>query len=190
MSGKKGKKIDDLVSIFKVARAFSVLQKAELSARVGGPQTSWSPPPPPPPPPSNFIAGRPKAAFLFWLFSDRWCGVPLLSLFLWYVILKIGKNICKLLDKPVTICMGNSCSPDCCWWFVWWHLFVLSFFPGDVLDEILDRIETISEGFPSYSCLYSISEKKRSKLSRMVDRKLIEAPSIFISGRPQAELLF
>ena len=49
MSGKKGKKIDDLVSIFKVARAFSVLQKAELSARVGGPQTSWSPPPPPPP---------------------------------------------------------------------------------------------------------------------------------------------
>ena len=28
-------------------------------------------------PPSNFIAGRPKAALLFWLFSDLRCGVPL-----------------------------------------------------------------------------------------------------------------
>ena len=27
--------------------------------------------------PSNFIAGRPRAAFLFWLFSDFRCGVPL-----------------------------------------------------------------------------------------------------------------
>ena len=27
--------------------------------------------------PSNFIAGRPKAALLFWLFSDYRCGVPL-----------------------------------------------------------------------------------------------------------------
>ena len=26
---------------------------------------------------SNFIAGRPKAALLFWLFSDFRCGVPL-----------------------------------------------------------------------------------------------------------------
>ena len=29
--------------------------------------------------------------------------------------------------------------------------FVLSFFPLDVLDEILDLIESVSEGFPSYS---------------------------------------
>ena len=28
-------------------------------------------------PPSNFIAGRPKAALLFWLFSDFRFGVPL-----------------------------------------------------------------------------------------------------------------
>ena len=27
--------------------------------------------------PSNFITGRPKAALLFWLFSDFRCGVPL-----------------------------------------------------------------------------------------------------------------
>ena len=38
--------------------------------RVGRPQTSLSPP-------SNFIPGRPKAALLFWLFSDFRCGVPL-----------------------------------------------------------------------------------------------------------------
>ena len=30
--------------------------------------------------------------------------------------------------------------------------FVLSFFPRDVLDEIWDLIESVSEGFPTYSC--------------------------------------
>ena len=29
--------------------------------------------------------------------------------------------------------------------------FVLSFFPRDVLDEILNLIESVSEDFPSYS---------------------------------------
>ena len=29
--------------------------------------------------------------------------------------------------------------------------FVLSFFPRDVLDEIFNLIESVSEGFPSYS---------------------------------------
>ena len=28
---------------------------------------------------------------------------------------------------------------------------MLSFFPRDVLDEILDLIESVSEGFPTYS---------------------------------------
>ena len=32
--------------------------------------------------------------------------------------------------------------------------FVLSFFPRDVLDEIWDLIESVSEGFPTYSCNY------------------------------------
>ena len=32
---------------------------------------------PPPPPPSNFIAGRPKTALLFWFFGGFRCGVPL-----------------------------------------------------------------------------------------------------------------
>ena len=30
---------------------------------------------------------------------------------------------------------------------------MLSLFPRDVLDEILDLIESVSEGFPSYSCI-------------------------------------
>ena len=38
-------------------------------------------------------------------------------------IIKIGKNSCP---------------------------FVLSFFPRDVLDKILDLIESVSEGFPTY----------------------------------------
>ena len=29
--------------------------------------------------------------------------------------------------------------------------FVLSFFPRDILDEFLDLIESVSEGFPNYS---------------------------------------
>ena len=33
--------------------------------------------------------------------------------------------------------------------------FVLSFFPRDVLDEILNLIESVSEDFPSYSFMKS-----------------------------------
>ena len=33
--------------------------------------------------------------------------------------------------------------------------FVLSFFPRDVLDEILNLIESVSEDFPSYSCKFN-----------------------------------
>ena len=32
--------------------------------------------------------------------------------------------------------------------------FLLSFFPLDVLDEIWDLIESVSEGFLTYSCLH------------------------------------
>ena len=32
-----------------------------------------------------------------------------------------------------------------------WRLFVLSFFPLDALDEIWDVIESVSEGFLTYS---------------------------------------
>ena len=36
--------------------------------------------------------------------------------------------------------------------------FVLSFFPRDVLDEILNLIESVSEDFPSYSWLCEMSD--------------------------------
>ena len=51
--------------------------KAEIRARIGRPQTSWSSPHP-----SNFIAGRPKAALLFRFFGDFRCGVPLVIVIL------------------------------------------------------------------------------------------------------------
>ena len=38
--------------------------------------------------------------------------------------------------------------------------FVLSFFPRDVLDEILNLIESVSEDFPSYFYRYIYSQKK------------------------------
>ena len=38
--------------------------------------------------------------------------------------------------------------------------FVLSFFPRDVLDEILNLIESVSEDFPSYSQLSSRSHPR------------------------------
>ena len=40
--------------------------------------------------------------------------------------------------------------------------FVLSFFPRDVLDEILNLIGSVSEGFPSYSFMLSLSEDNQS----------------------------
>ena len=36
--------------------------------------------------------------------------------------------------------------------------FVLSFFPRDVLDEILNLIESVSEDFPSYFCRTAIPD--------------------------------
>ena len=44
--------------------------------------------------------------------------------------------------------------------------FVLSFFPRDVLDEILNLIESVSEDFPSYSW-YSWVLKEQSGLGTL-----------------------
>ena len=41
--------------------------------------------------------------------------------------------------------------------------FVLSFFPLDVLDEILDLIESVSEGFLTYSCI-NVSQVSHSQI--------------------------
>ena len=42
--------------------------------------------------------------------------------------------------------------------------FVLSFFPLDVLDEIWDLIESVSEGFLTYSCTKLITSYKKTDL--------------------------
>ena len=42
--------------------------------------------------------------------------------------------------------------------------FVLSFFPRDVLDEILNLIGSVSEGFPSYSFILFLSEENQSDI--------------------------
>ena len=36
---------------------------------------------------------------------------------------------------------------------------MLSFFPRGVLDEILNLIESVSEGFPSYSFMFHVCSK-------------------------------
>ena len=56
--------------------------------------------------------------------------------------------------------MGNSSSPGCRWSCLWWRLFVLSFFPRNVLDEIWDLIELISEGFLTYSSIQPVEKIK------------------------------
>ena len=43
--------------------------------------------------------------------------------------------------------------------------FVLSFFPRDVLDEILNLIGSVSEGFPSYSSYANRSSKVSQKIA-------------------------
>ena len=48
--------------------------------------------------------------------------------------------------------------------------FVLSFFPRDVLDEILNLIESVSEDFPSYS--YEILLKGRVYFLKIVHQLL------------------
>ena len=45
--------------------------------------------------PVIFIAGRPKAAFLFWFFGDFKCGALLfMAILVLYINKKIGKNSC------------------------------------------------------------------------------------------------
>ena len=44
--------------------------------------------------PSNFIAGRPEAALLFWFFGDFGCGMLYLRIFSLHINIKIGKNRC------------------------------------------------------------------------------------------------
>ena len=46
--------------------------------------------------------------------------------------------------------------------------FVLSFFPRDVLDEILNLIESVSEDFPSYSWVTLVDPTAMPKQMQVV----------------------
>ena len=68
------------ITIFLYAcESWTLTAELGLRARVGRPQTSSSPP-------VIFIAGRPKAALLFWFFGDFRCGALLFMVI--YVIYK------------------------------------------------------------------------------------------------------
>ena len=107
---------------------------------------------PHPSPPSNFIAGRPEAALLFWFFGDFIrSGVPLFITIL--VIYKYKNRYKKMFNVRLA---GVHLYGK--WLFTWLSLvmslvasfFVPSFFPRDVLDEICDLIESVSDGFPTF----------------------------------------
>ena len=75
-----------------------------------------------------------------------------LWLFSLYINIKVGKNIFFYVRLAGDHLYGKQL-------FTWLSLvvslmasFVLSFFPLDVLDEIWDLIESVSEGFLTYSC--------------------------------------
>ena len=63
---------------------------------------------------------------------------------------------------------------------------MLSFFPRGVLDEILNLIESVSEGFPSYS--YLSKAEARARVGR--PQTSSSPPVIFFACRPKAALLF
>ena len=80
------------------------------------------------------------------------CGGGYLLFFLVNIKKEIDENRCFILRLACDYLYGE-------WLFTWLSLvmssmvfyFVLSFFPRDVSDEIWDRIESVSENFPTYS---------------------------------------
>ena len=83
--------------------------------------------------------------------------------------------------------MGNSCSPCCRWWCLF-ASFVLSFFPLDVLDGIWVLIESVSEGFLTYSdrpCRRSVFNPTLSLLhTKYTETNLIKL-TLLLSERPK-----
>ena len=57
--------------------------------------------------------------------------------------------------------------------------FVLSFFPRGVLDEILNLIESVSEGFPSYSSIRIFSANFFSSILKFFSLKIRSYKNLF-----------
>ena len=52
--------------------------------------------------------------------------------------------------------------------------FCAVLFPRGVLDEILNLIESVSEGFPSYSCIYYDGEDFLTRRAGSLGVKILE----------------
>ena len=59
--------------------------------------------------------------------------------------------------------------------------FVLSFFPRDVLDEILNLIESVSEDFPSYSFRYM--DPLNFNFYRIIEDNVLKTYMTFLHGK-------
>ena len=67
--------------------------------------------------------------------------------------------------------------------------FVLSFFPRDVLDEILNLIESVSEDFPSYFCKGSHTQPCRGcGVGLLISNSSVVSAGIEVNGVVQQEL--
>ena len=66
---------------------------------------------------------------------------------------------------------------------------MLSFFPRDVLDKILNLIDSVSEDFPSYSCFFRFyTEKKMMLILRILQATLSLIP--VTSHNPIARIVY
>ena len=59
--------------------------------------------------------------------------------------------------------------------------FVLSFFPRDVLDEILNLIESVSEDFPSYSYYRKLHFTATCYIPRCIQMHVISTSMYFVA---------
>ena len=66
--------------------------------------------------------------------------------------------------------------------------FVLSFFPRDVLDEILNLIESVSEDLPSYSYYYCLTSIKIMLLNIM--KKSMKGPVKIFFGQSKIHVRY
>ena len=58
---------------------------------------------------------------------------------------------------------------------------MLSFFPRGVLDEIWDFIESVSEGFPTYSCFFCLACVYLS--GKIYQRTFLEITENFVTAQ-------
>ena len=65
--------------------------------------------------------------------------------------------------------------------------FVLSFFPRDVLDEILNLIESVSEDFPSYSVKTFVSKMLQNQERSQQDLLGRAFDEVFPHGIPELD---